>query len=78
MKLSLVEEKKRLDNFEKTIEKLHKEANELALKAESKQKFDLIKESNQKRKRAASFMEDVNSSKAKIQKLEKDLIDLDK
>ena len=66
-------EKKKLDSCVKNIESLRKEADELALKAERKNKLQFICESNEKRKRVSSLMEDADASRAKIRKLEDDL-----
>ena len=57
----------------KNIESLRKEADELALEAERKNKLQFICESNEKRKRESSLMEDADASRAKIRKLEDDL-----
>ena len=51
-------EQKKLDGCLKTIENLTKEADELALKAERKNKLEFICESNNKKKRVHNLMED--------------------
>ena len=67
------EEQLKLSACEKSIANLTSEANKLALKAERKSKIDLIRESNEKRKRADSLVQDSNSCRSKIQKLEEEL-----
>ena len=73
MRNSIGLEKKKLDSCVKNIEILRKEADELALKAERKNKLQFIRESNEKRKRVSSLMEDADVSRAKIRKMEDDL-----
>ena len=66
-------EKKKLEDTEKNIKTLLNEADELAMKAEKKNNFFYMRDSNEKRKRAGTFTDDSIRHKAKIQKLEKDL-----
>ena len=63
-------EKRKLVSFEKEIEKVSKEADTLAMKAERKTDFDLLTESNQKRKRVHELKNELSAVKAKVQKLE--------
>ena len=67
-------EQKKLDSCMKTIESLTKEADELALKAERKNKLEFICESNNKRKRVSNLMNVANESRAMIKKMEDELV----
>ena len=69
----LKEEEKMLADCEKNMATLTLEANNLALNAERKNKLDLIRVSNEKRKRASNFLEESQMHKNKIQKLEEEL-----
>ena len=62
-----------LADCEKNMATLTLEANNLALNAERKNKLDLIRVSNEKRKRASNFLEESQMHKNKIQKLEEEL-----
>ena len=63
-------EKRKLASFEKEIERVSKEADTLAMKAERKTDLVLLTESNQKRKRVHELKNELSSVKAKVQKLE--------
>ena len=56
----------------KAIERLNKEADELAVAAERKNKLELIRESTLKRNRGSALMDDADASRAKIMKIEDD------
>ena len=69
----LEKEKKKVISFEKEVQALNKEADELALKAELKQKMCMLSESNTKRKRADSMASDLAAMRAKVMKLQSEV-----
>ena len=69
----LAKEKVKLADSEKLITKLTKEADELALKAETKNQIKLLAESNLKRKRVDELKINFNATKSKIQKMEREI-----
>ena len=71
------EEQTKLVNCEKSIASLMKEADTLALNARRKSKIDLIRQSNEKRKLATSFLENSQNHKVKILRLEHELANLE-
>ena len=70
--------KKKVISFEKEEQALNKEADELALKAELKQKMCMLSVSNTKRKRADSMASDLAAMRAKVMKLQSEVEKLSK
>ena len=66
----LEKEKKQVISFEKEVQALNKEADELALKAELKQKMCMLSESKTKRKRPDNLASDLAAMRAKVMKLQ--------
>ena len=69
----LFKEKEKIAASEKQIVKITQEADELAVKAENKNKIQLLSESNVKRKRVDCLKTDLAALKSKVQKLEAEL-----
>ena len=69
LKKNIEEENNKLGGFENDIEKLGKEADELAIKAEKKYKLEFLAESNRKRQRVKELMIEADATKAKIRRL---------
>ena len=60
-----------MEGYKKDVGKLEKEADQLAVKAENKNKLEYLAESNKKRKRAKDLMLEIDATKIKIRKLKK-------
>ena len=69
----LQSEKDKICQFESSIERLNKDADQLALDAERKGNLGLLKKSNLSRKRSADVAGLLKSSRNKIQKIKEDL-----
>lgn len=69
-KRDLVKERDLKTKLEKNMECLTKEANELSERAVKEKKMSLVVESNNMRERALDLQKNVETSKAKIRKLE--------
>ena len=69
----LEKEKKKVISFEKEVQALNKEADEIALKAELKQKMCMLSESNTKRKWADSMASDLAAMRDKVMKLQSEV-----
>ena len=72
----LVKEKADQKTLESTIDRLRKEADTLAQRAQDERKFSLIEESNDMRKRCSDHMNQLEERKVKIAKLEDHLNEL--
>ena len=66
-------EKDKIVQFESSIERLNKDADQLALDAECKGNLGLLKKSNLSRKLSADIAGLLESSRSKIQKIKEDL-----
>ena len=73
LKDEISSELKYIENLEKSVMRLEKEANSLSEEAEREKKMSLLKDSNKSRKRSFELKEDINESKSKIKRLEKEL-----
>merc|ERR1711874_453951 len=73
LKYEISSELKCIENLEKSVMRLEKEANSLSEEAEREKKMSLLKDSNKSRKRSFELKEDINESKSKIKRLEKEL-----
>ena len=60
-----------MEGYKKDVGKLEKEADQLAVKAENKNKLEYLAESNKKRKRTKDLMLEIDATKIKIRKLKK-------
>ena len=65
-------EKKKLESVEKNIGKLDLEVKQLAIKAEAKNKMELLTESNKKRERQEELITESEKIKEKIRRLNED------
>ena len=72
----LVKDKADQKTLESTIDRLRKEADTLAQRAQDERKFSLIEESNDMRKRCFDHMNQLEERKVKIAKLEDHLNEL--
>ena len=70
VKNEISREKDVKEKFKKTIERMCREADELADRAEKEKKMNLISESNSVRKRALELGDNMEGSICKMQKLE--------
>ena len=73
LKEELQAEKKQLPRLESTAERLRKEADSLALRAEKEKKLTLLTESNLTRKRVLEYEEKISQAKSKISKIQDSL-----
>ena len=72
MRKQLECEKKKLESVEKNIGKLDLEVKQLAIKAEAKNKMELLTESNKKRERQEELITESEKIKEKIRRLNED------
>ena len=73
LKKKISSEKKLIENLLKSSMRLEKEANSLSEKADKEAKMRLLIESNMSRKRSLELKENMDESKSKIKKLEREL-----
>jgi len=73
LKNEISSELKHIENLEKSVVGLEKEANSLSEVAEREKKMSLLIDTNKSRKRSLELKEDIDESKSKIKKLEKEL-----